>query len=494
VRVTLVQIDGLSLPALRRAMDAGRADTLRALAERGGWRLRPLYAGLPSTTPAVQAELFYGVRGRVPAFAYFDRDRAEAMHFMDPGAANRVERSIEDAGPALLAGGAGYCNIYVGGAAEARFSPAGLARTDEALSRPPRRMLRAVGAYAGVALRSVVMMGGELVRLTLGGPHTGGERLRVRLNDAWNRIVASVALRDMSRLGVLHAIARDLPVAQVNFVGYDKQAHRYGPMSRPAMRALSGIDGAIASLLDAGERDGRTLVIYADHGQEETEPIADRAGASIEAIVREAAHDAPLESHDDPDSAPSLADRARRAVAQLREEFGESIVGIRASGDDDPGSGPVTIQSGPIAHVYGLDDLDEPWRERIARRIAGRAPGVAVVWRSDEGDPRAALGDESLPDIDALCRHLVASHPFGDRIAGDLEALCRHDDAGDLVLLATGFTDRPVSFAGERGSHGGPGPVETCAFVLAPDSLDLPDEPRPIDLRSALLALRGGGS
>jgi len=479
------------MPALRRALEQGDAPTLRSLAERDGWTLRPLYPGMPSTTPAVQGELFYGVRSRVPAFAYFDRERAEAVHFMDPASADGVERSIEHEGPALLDGGTGYCNIYVGGAAEARFCPAGLARTQEAIRRPLRRQLRALAAYAGVAVRSVTMMGGELVRLLLGGRHTGGARFRVRANDAWHRIVASVALRDMSRVGALHDIKRDAPVTLVNFVGYDKQAHRYGPRSRPAMRALSGIDTAIRSLLEASERRDRIVVVYSDHGQEATTPVEEVAGARIETLVREATEDAPLEDSAGADERRSIAAQARLALQRLREELGEALVGISSTGPEQRSGGPVTIQSGPLAHVYGLGALPASWRERIATRLAGRAPGLVAIWRDDDGTAHAALRDERFDDIDDLCERLVEDHPFRDRVAQDFPALFDHHDAGDLVLIATGFDERAMTFAGERGSHGGPGPVETHAFVLAPDDLGIDAEaPRPLDLRRALLRLR----
>src|SRR5688572_13214943 len=63
----LLQIDGCSREQLERALAAGRLPFLQRLLQREGYELRTFYPGLPSTTPAVQAELYYGVRSAVPA-------------------------------------------------------------------------------------------------------------------------------------------------------------------------------------------------------------------------------------------------------------------------------------------------------------------------------------------------------------------------------------------------------------------------------------------
>src|SRR5688572_18662229 len=73
----LIQIDGLSRAEFERAVAGRRMPHTRRLVEHDGFRLHDLYSGLPSTTPAVQGELFFGHKGVVPAFVYFDRTRRE---------------------------------------------------------------------------------------------------------------------------------------------------------------------------------------------------------------------------------------------------------------------------------------------------------------------------------------------------------------------------------------------------------------------------------
>src|ERR1041384_4395038 len=64
----LLQIDGLSRAQLRRE----------------GYELHTFYPGLPTTTPAVQAELYYGVKSAVPAFSFFNRAMKKLGRMWDP--------------------------------------------------------------------------------------------------------------------------------------------------------------------------------------------------------------------------------------------------------------------------------------------------------------------------------------------------------------------------------------------------------------------------
>src|SRR5450432_1128024 len=70
--VLLIQIDGLARSQLEHAMARGRLPFLRRLMHRNHYELHTFYPGLPSTTPAVQAELHYGLHSAVPAFAFFN--------------------------------------------------------------------------------------------------------------------------------------------------------------------------------------------------------------------------------------------------------------------------------------------------------------------------------------------------------------------------------------------------------------------------------------
>jgi hypothetical protein len=54
----MIQIDGLAHPQFERALKHGELPFLRRLLRREHYQLHAHYSGLPSTTPAVQGELF----------------------------------------------------------------------------------------------------------------------------------------------------------------------------------------------------------------------------------------------------------------------------------------------------------------------------------------------------------------------------------------------------------------------------------------------------
>src|SRR5262245_53399383 len=119
--LVMIQIDGLGEAVLRRAPRDNRMPFLRRLIERDGHRIHGLYSGLPSSTPAVQAEIFYGVRSAVPAWRYRDPELRRLLTMGEPSAAAAIEERLTAGHEGLLAGGASWSNMYTGGASEVHF-------------------------------------------------------------------------------------------------------------------------------------------------------------------------------------------------------------------------------------------------------------------------------------------------------------------------------------------------------------------------------------
>ncbi len=67
--LVMIQVDGLAFNQLTRALRKRRMPFLRKLIRKRGYQLHTMYSGLPSSTPAVQAEIFYGIRCAVPAWS-----------------------------------------------------------------------------------------------------------------------------------------------------------------------------------------------------------------------------------------------------------------------------------------------------------------------------------------------------------------------------------------------------------------------------------------
>ncbi|MDH3691952.1 MAG: oxidoreductase, partial [Gammaproteobacteria bacterium] len=211
--LVMIQIDGLSRTQLTRALKTGEMPFLQKLLTSEHYCLSTLYSGLPSSTPAVQGELFYGVRTAVPTFSFLNRrsGRVERMH--DPSAAAAVERELAERGEALLKGGSGYCNIYTGGAEESHFCPSSLGWGAVLRAANPIVLMLFVVTNAYSLLRTFVLLLLEfgLASVDCVSGMIQGRDLLKELKFVPTRVAISIVLRELSTIGAKIDVARGLP-------------------------------------------------------------------------------------------------------------------------------------------------------------------------------------------------------------------------------------------------------------------------------------------
>ena len=92
------EIDGLSRSQFERAVAKGNLPFLAKLQRRGHFTLESFYSGMPSTTPAVQAELFYGVRAAVPGFQFLHRASGQVMRMYEADSSAEIEAGLRKRG------------------------------------------------------------------------------------------------------------------------------------------------------------------------------------------------------------------------------------------------------------------------------------------------------------------------------------------------------------------------------------------------------------
>lgn len=504
--LVMVQIDGLSERRFEEALANGTMPFLRRLRDHDGYRALPFYCGMPSTTPAVQGELFYGVRGAVPAFSFVDRRSGRVVKMYEHDPARDLEATFpSDA--ALLAGGSAYCDIYTGGASDTRFCMASMGWSDLVRSSRPLRLPFLALLYLPSLVRTFLLVAGESLR-ALGGFVEGvraGESWRAELRFIPTRIAICILLREVVTVGAALDVARGLPVVHVNLIGYDENAHRRGPSSVLAQRALRGIDDCIARLTRAARRSTLRpydVWVYSDHGQEETDAYVERHGRTVQEAVSEVVNRHLRETCGESGHVPRRNGDPPHGVhgQRVRMMFGERLLRWLIPGADvgvqwaEPGRVTVTA-IGPLGHVYLPCELRPEERSALASDLVCRA-GIPLVLAAD--GPYAARawnrdGELFLPG-DAG-RVLGPEHPYREAVTRDLIALCSHPLAGDLVLSGWQLDGTPFSFPAEKGAHGGPGPEETAAFVFAPGDTAFVrrgDEPlRPLDLRETAMTVLG---
>ena len=93
--LVMIQIDGLAFNQYRRGLREGNLPFLRSLLLKQKYKDHVHYSGMPSNTPAVQGELFYGVKGCVPAFNFLDKKSGQPFLLFDPKARKHYEKPSE---------------------------------------------------------------------------------------------------------------------------------------------------------------------------------------------------------------------------------------------------------------------------------------------------------------------------------------------------------------------------------------------------------------
>jgi hypothetical protein len=101
---------------------------LARLLHRQGYRLSAMSVGLPTSTPAFQMTVMYGVRPDIPGFHYYDRARRGDIHSPRPGHAAWVEARQAGSRRGIFDGGSSYGCVFTGCADNSLFSFATLTR------------------------------------------------------------------------------------------------------------------------------------------------------------------------------------------------------------------------------------------------------------------------------------------------------------------------------------------------------------------------------
>jgi endonuclease/exonuclease/phosphatase family metal-dependent hydrolase len=470
----ILQIDGLSRTEMERALESGKLPFLARLIRQGHFTLESFFSGVPSSTPAVQGEIFFGVRLAVPSFEFLHRKTGSVFRMNEAEAAAEIEATLERQCPdPLLKDGCSYSNIYRAGAEFSRYCSQDMA-PEKFLGRMSflKGLIIAI-VYAPKILRmaglSVLEFGLALMDMCKGLYER--EDFLKELAFVPSRVLVCIMLREMIRFRVLLDIERGVQVIHANFLGYDEQAHRRGPDSAFAHWTLKGIDRSVRDICHAAGHSvyrDYEWIIHSDHGQERTESFVKRNGREIDAALREVFSRGALAGKEIwvnglPQFVGNTLNRFRRFL------FMKPAANGRAA-PPDPANQIIFTALGPVGQLYFPSPLPSAVMEDYARDLV--VAGVPLVLlRSADGVVRAynRRGKWHLPDQGEEI--LGAEHLYQEETAVDLMRLCQHPDAGDLVLSGWDPQQIPLSFSHENGAHGGPGSEETRGFLLVPDRI-----------------------
>ncbi len=495
--LVLIQIDGLSMTQFQKALHAGRLPFLGKLITTGNHVYKPMYSGMPSTTPAFQGELFYGVKSCVPAFEFIDRKQKQRHVSFYPQTANHIGDRLKRSGTPLLSGGHTYSTIFTGGAAQARYCSQTMTLESIASTVNPLKLLFLLLLHTGKFVRILVVTIIEFF-LAVTDFFRGlvqGRKFIKELVFIPARILICVILRELVSFRAKIAVGRGAPIVCASFLGYDEQAHRRNPGSMFAHWSLKGIDDTIKDICKAADQSNcrkYETIIYSDHGQETVTWYGSRYGIPVKKAIRNAFYDLnPDEKHVHSGSYDNVLDglykKARALI--MNRPFSENL-----QKDSGPVSGDkIEITTmGPLGHVYLPGTPARDFIRDFAQKLVQSVHIPLVLYKDDHSI--VAMNQQGTFDLEQqFFMVLGKDHPFGAQTAEDLARVCRHPDAGDIVISGWDPDQVPLSFNVEGGAHGGPGREETCGIVLLPGNLSTKAQYlRPSDLRHLIQDYRNG--
>jgi len=446
--LVMVQIDGLSLTQLQRALQKGHLPFLNSLLQKERYAVHPFYSGLPSNTPAVQGELFYGIKTCVPAFSFVDHKTGQPVKMNESTYVASFEAQLKKKGDGLLSGGSSYSNIFAGGAQEAHCCWGKLGWEGVVHAVNPLLFPFLLVLYIDIFIRTFLLMIIEVVTAVfecIRGTLKGRSFLR-ELDLIWLRALICVCLREFITVGASMDIMRGMPIIHLNLLGYDEQAHCRGPSSAFAHWSLQGVDDAIRRIDRAIKRSpyrDYDLWVYSDHGQDKTVPYLIKYGVTLQEALK-------------------------KIFIQP-----EAIV----------------TAMGPMGHIYLPKELKRSEMDSFAQKLIQEAKIPLVITRLGNNKVLAwtKRGQFVLPDENRQV--FGEDHSFLEEVTEDILRACFHPDAGDFVILGWCKNETAISFAFEYGAHAGAGREETKGFALLPLDIDIESNGknylRPINLRQA---------
>jgi uncharacterized membrane protein YvlD (DUF360 family) len=437
--VIMIQIDGLSAPLARWAIEAGNLPTIGRWLRSGSHTLTEWHARMPATTPASQAGLLHGASDRVPAFRWYEKTPGRLVVTNHPADSALVESRLSDGRGLLADGGVSVSNVFSGDAPTSLFTMSTLRGR-----RPgPARYLSAYLLDPFGLTRSLVLAAGEIVKELHQARRQRLRKVEPRMHRDWRYVLlrgaTNVLLRNLNLTVIAEQIMRGAPTVFCDLVDYDEIAHHAGPARPEALASLDGIDGVLAVLEEVAAAAPRPyrFVVLSDHGQSQGATFRQRYGLTLEDLLA-----GELPGEDVVVAAggnlalvyfPRLPGRA--TVEELEQRFPQLLPALTGH----PGIGWVMVRSG--------------------------RDGPVVLGR----DGRRRLRDDHVDGADPLAG-------FGPHAADDLRRHDSLDHTGDLVInsLWDPVAGEVAAFEELIGCHGGLGGAQERPVLIHPRDFAVP--------------------
>lgn len=287
--VIMLEIDGLSINTLKKAIDKGVMPNIKKRLEGQTHSLKGWETDLSSQTGASQAGILHGNNENIVAYRWVEKENNNQIVVSGKlSDAPKIEKKISD-GNGLLVNGISIANMFSGDSKIPTLTSSKLG----GLSKIYNKTLNAVflDAYNFQRL-FILFLWDILLELKSQLVHNLKNiqpRLRRNIVYAAVRAGANVVLREVTTdVLTSEILTGDIDTAYATYMGYDEIAHHSGVQDSDVWGALKNIDSQIAKLTSAIEMSDRNyeMVILSDHGQSKGATFKQRYGITLGNYVR----------------------------------------------------------------------------------------------------------------------------------------------------------------------------------------------------------------
>ena len=478
--IVYLEIDGLALPVLQRAMRDGNAPTMARWVADGDHRFAEWEPDLSSQTGASQAGILLGSNENIPAFRWVEKATATTMACSAPDDCAELERRHGTGIGLLTDGGASRGNLLSG---EAEHVILTVSRMEAEKGANPG--YRAFFSNGFNVTRVLVLFVWEVFLEWTAALRAVRRDVTPRGHRSglypFMRAAMCVVVRDLIVYGVLSDMLKGRPAIYATFSSYDEVAHHSGLERADTLEALRKLDQQFGRIDRARRYSPRPyeIVVLSDHGQTQGATFKQRNGYSLEDLVARSLASGEVASY-------SGGDEQNAMVGLAVSEATGTDPSKKRPKNDVSDREVVVMGSGNLGLVYLMDERRRMTLEEIETRHPALIPALRehphIGWLlvRSEKDGAVALGGGGV-------RYLA-----DDRIEGDdplasfsptaAQHLRRTDGFADVADIMIGSfydpqLDEGCAFEELISFHGGLGGPQTRPFVLYPSSFQLPDEP-----------------
>jgi len=476
--IIFLEIDGLALPVLRRAMRDGNAPVMASWLSRGTHHLDEWETDFSSQTGASQAGILLGSNENIPAFRWVEKETGTMLACSAPPDCAELERRHATGIGLLRDGGASRGNLLSG---EADHVILTVSRIEEERGANPG--YRAFLSNGFNATRVLVLFFWEVIlewiaalRAIRRDVHPRGHRGGIY---PFLRATMCVFVRDLLVYGVLTDMMKGRPVVYATFSSYDEVAHHSGLERADTLEALRKLDEQFGRIERARQYAARPyeIVVLSDHGQTQGATFKQRNGYGLADLVERSLATGSVTEVADGDEQSKMVGHALDEATGHKSKRPKNDVSDRHV---------VVLGSGNLGLVYlmeekrrlTLEDLNERHPELIPTLREHPHIGFMLV-RSEEHGPVALgpsgtryLADDRVEGDDPLAE-------FSPTAADHLRRTDGFEHVADIMINSFYDPQREEGCAFEEliSFHGGMGGPQTRAFILHPVTLPMPGRP-----------------